>query len=108
MLLRLMLHDHDVWYYVKGKENFYFAHESFRTLYLLAQSYFSTHDVYAANEFFDYIDDEKLQRLMIDLEEIEANDEVSMAAVDDYINDCPEDTVEAVDSEKESPIKRSN
>lgn len=86
MLLRLMLHDRDVWYYVKGKENFYFAHESFQTLYLLAQSYFTKHDVYAANEFFDYLEDDKLQRLMIDLEEIEASDEVSMDAVDDYLN----------------------
>lgn len=108
MLLRLMLHDHDVWYYVKGKENFYFAHESFQTLYLLAQSYFSTHDVYAANEFFDYIDDEKLQRLMIDLEEIEANDEVSMAAVDDYINVIVQKTpLKQLISEKKAQLKEA-
>lgn len=85
MLLRQMLHDHDVWLHVQAVDNFNFIHEQYQTLYLLAASYFDTHASYSSAEFIDYIDDEQLQRLLVDIELSQANDDMNMNAINDYL-----------------------
>ncbi|WP_041095308.1 DNA primase [Paucilactobacillus hokkaidonensis] len=85
MLLRQMLHDHDVWLHVQSVDNFSFIHEKYQTLYLLAASYFDTHDTYSSAEFIDYIGDEQLQRLLVDIELSQANDNMNLDAINDYL-----------------------
>lgn len=85
MLLRQMLHDHDVWLHVQSVDNFNFIHEQYQTLFLLAASYFDTHTRYSSSEFIDYIDDERLQRLLVDIELSQANDEMNLNAINDYL-----------------------
>lgn len=85
MLLRQMLHDHDVWLHVQSVDNFSFIHEQYQTLYLLAASYFDTHPSYSSSEFIDYIDDDRLQRLLVEIELSQANDEMNLNAINDYL-----------------------
>lgn len=85
MLLRQMLHDHGTWVHVQNIDNFAFVHEDYQTLYLLAASYFETHQEYSTAEFVDYVKDDRLQQLLVEIELAQATDTVNMDAINDYV-----------------------
>lgn len=85
MLLRQMLHDHGIWVHVQNIDNFAFVHETYQTLYLLAASYFETHSEYLASEFVDYVKDDRLQQLLVEVELIQTDESANIDAVNDYI-----------------------
>ncbi|MFC6253435.1 DNA primase [Secundilactobacillus hailunensis] len=84
-LLYRMLHDHDVWLRVTGLPNFSFADDDYQLVYTLAQGYFETHQSYAPAQFVDFIHDDHLQNLVIDIESMQLNETTSEGEIDDYI-----------------------
>lgn len=86
MLLKHMLHDHDVWIHTQSIDGFCFVHEQYQTLYLVAGSYFDTHEEYDAAEFLDFIDDEALRNLLTDIEMMDSVDTANFDAINDYID----------------------
>lgn len=83
-LLKAMLNDHDVWLHVQSVDGFSFAHEQYQTLYLLAGSYFAEHQTYQVAEFSDFIDDEQLRQLLIEIDLMDGTSQFSLEAA----NDC--------------------
>jgi DNA primase len=71
--------------HVQNIDNFAFVHETYQTLYLLAASYFETHSEYLASEFVDYVKDDRLQQLLVEVELIQTDESANIDAVNDYI-----------------------
>ncbi|GAX00094.1 DNA primase [Secundilactobacillus mixtipabuli] len=84
-LLYRMLHDHDVWLRVTGLPQFNFVDDDYQLVYTLAQGYFETHQSYAPAQFVDFIHDDHLQNLVIDIESMQLNESTSEGEIDDYI-----------------------
>ncbi|WP_203648345.1 DNA primase [Secundilactobacillus yichangensis] len=84
-LLYRMLHDHDVWLRVTGIPQFSFVDDDYQLVYTLAQGYFETHQSYAPAQFVDFIHDDHLQNLVIDIESMQLNESTSEGEIDDYI-----------------------
>src|SRR5699024_5453403 len=61
-------------------------HDDYQIIYTLAQGYFQTHQVYQTAQFTDFIQEDRLQQLVIDLE---TTTTMSAAAtpreIDDYL-----------------------
>lgn len=108
MLLRQMLHDHGVWVHVQSIDNFNFVHEEYQTLYLLAASYFETHSDYNASEFVDYVDDDQLQQLLVEIELLQADDLINLDAVNDYVRIIMDATpIQQQISDKEAQLREA-
>lgn len=86
MLLYRMLHDHDVWIKIMGIDGFNFVHEPYQMLFLLAQGYFTEHDEFEISAFTDFIKEDNLQKLMIDIEVTNILGTSSTKEIDDYVN----------------------
>lgn len=84
-LLYRMLHDHDVWLRVTGIPQFNFVDDDYQLVYTLAQGYFESHQSYAPAQFVDFIHDDHLQNLVIDIESMQLNESTSEGEIDDYI-----------------------
>ncbi|NLR19589.1 DNA primase [Lactobacillus sp. LC28-10] len=84
-LLYRMFHDHDVWLRVTGLPQFNFVDDDYQLVYTLAQGYFETHQSYAPAQFVDFIHDDHLQNLVIDIESMQLNESTSEGEIDDYI-----------------------
>ncbi|WP_089121095.1 DNA primase [Secundilactobacillus pentosiphilus] len=84
-LLYRMLHDHDVWLRVTGIPQFSFADDDYQLVYTLAQGYFETHQSYAPAQFVDFIHNDHLQNLVIDIESMQLNESTSEGEIDDYV-----------------------
>ncbi len=84
-LLYRMLHDHDVWLRVTGIAQFNFVDDDYQLVYTLAQGYFETHQSYAPAQFVDFIHDDHLQNLVIDIESMQLSESTSEGEIDDYI-----------------------
>ena len=67
-LLYRCLHDRNVWAKVTSIADFSFVHDDYQIIYTLAQGYFQTHQVYQTAQFTDFIQEDRLQQLVIDLE----------------------------------------
>lgn len=67
-LLFRLLHDRNVWAQVNALPDFSFVHDDYQMIYTLAQGYFQTHQTYASAQFTDFIQEERLQQLVIELE----------------------------------------
>ncbi|UIF29911.1 DNA primase [Levilactobacillus brevis] len=85
-LLYRCLHDRNVWAKLTGIADFSFVHDDYQIIYTLAQGYFQTHQVYQTAQFTDFIQEDRLQQLVIDLE---TTTTMSAAAtpreIDDYL-----------------------
>ncbi|MCL0318196.1 DNA primase [Apilactobacillus xinyiensis] len=86
MLLYRMLHDHNIWIQIMGIDGFNFVHEKYQMLFLLAQGYFAEHDEFNISEFTDFIKEDNLQKLMIDIEVSNVLGTSSVKEIDDYVN----------------------
>lgn len=84
-LLYRMLHDHDVWLRVTGIPKFSFVNDDYQLVYTLAQGYFETHQDYAPAQFVDFIHDDHLQNLVIDIESMQLSESTNEGEIDDYI-----------------------
>ncbi|MTV81224.1 DNA primase [Secundilactobacillus folii] len=84
-LLFRMLHDRDVWLRVTGTPNFSFVDDDYQLIFTLAQGYFETHQEYAPAQFIDFIRDDHLQRLVVELESLQLSDSIGEGEIDDYI-----------------------
>ena len=60
--------------------------DDFQLLYTLAQGYMATHDEYKSAEFQDFIKEEKLQNMLINIEMLPLSDAPNKEEVDDYVN----------------------
>lgn len=85
-LLALALNNHDVWLRLEAKTDFYFRDEQYQTVYMLAAGYLENHSSYNPADFMDYLKEPNLQSIVANLESIDMNEDISMDAVDDYIN----------------------
>ncbi|KRN18548.1 DNA primase [Secundilactobacillus similis DSM 23365 = JCM 2765] len=92
-LLFRMLHERDVWLRVTGVAGFSFVHDDYQLIYTMAQGYFETHQDYAPAQFIDYLQDDHLQNLLIELESMQLSDTAVDTEIDDYLqvimNDAP-------------------
>lgn len=92
-LLFRMLHERDVWLRVTGVAGFSFVHDDYQLIYTMAQGYFETHQDYAPAQFSDYLQDDHLQNLLIELESMQLSDTAVDTEIDDYLqvimNDAP-------------------
>lgn len=92
-LLFRMLHERDVWLQVTGVTGFSFVHDDYQLIYTMAQGYFETHQDYAPAQFIDYLQDDHLQNLLIELESMQLSDTAVDTEIDDYLrvimNDAP-------------------
>ncbi|KRK98135.1 DNA primase [Secundilactobacillus odoratitofui DSM 19909 = JCM 15043] len=84
-LLFRMLHDHDIWLQVTSMPEFKFHDEGYQRIYLLAQTYFETHQTYSPAQFSDSVPDNQLQNLVIELETLSLNEVTADGEVEDYL-----------------------
>lgn len=86
LLLYRLLHDRNVWARVSEVPNFCFVHDDYQVIYTLAQGYFQTHQVYQSAQFTDFIQEERLQQLVIELETTISLAAVTPREIDDYLS----------------------
>lgn len=67
-LLTWMLHDRYIWQLVTSSVDFHFNDLTHETIFILAQAYWSTHEVYDLGEFFNYVTDPKVAGVLSELE----------------------------------------
>lgn len=84
-LLYRLLHDRNVWARVSSVPDFCFVHDDYQVIYTLAQGYFQTHQVYQSAQFTDFIQEDRLQQLVIDLETMNMTVAVTEREIDDYL-----------------------
>lgn len=85
-LLNRILMSQELWQRLMSVDGFAFVDVDYQLLYNLAQEYMATHDEYNSAEFQDFIKEEKLRKLLIDIEMLQINDSPSVDEVDDYVN----------------------
>lgn len=90
-LLYRMLHEHSVWLWVTGQPGFSFVHEDYQLIFMLAQGYFQTHQAYSPAQFVDFIQDDHLQNLVIELENMQVSDASSEDEISDYFHVISDD-----------------
>ena len=76
----------EMWQHLMSKDGFSFVDDDFQLLYTLAQGYMATHDEYKSAEFQDFIKEEKLQNMLINIEMLPLSDAPNKEEVDDYVN----------------------
>ena len=79
-----MLHDHDVWLRVTGQPKFSFVDDDYQLVYTWLRVLWD-HQSYAPAQFVDFIQDDHLQNLVIDIESMQLNESTSEGEIDDYI-----------------------
>ncbi len=84
LLLYRILHDHSTWLKIANIPDFSFVHESYQTLYLLAQGFFNQHKKYDSAAFLDFVQESGLQDIIVGLEMNNFNEQAS----DQELNDC--------------------
>lgn len=84
LLLYRMLHERDVWFKVRELEDFNFIHQSYQTLYLLAEEYFNHDEEFDDAKFLEMISDDQLHSLATEL----LMEEYQGMATDQEIEDC--------------------
>ncbi|GEO68414.1 DNA primase [Levilactobacillus acidifarinae] len=84
-LLYWLLHDRNVWAKVSQVPDFCFVHDDYQVIYTLAQGYFQTHQAYQSAQFTDFIQEERLQQLVIELESTISLAAVTPREIDDYL-----------------------
>lgn len=85
-LLNRILMSQELWQRLMSVDGFAFVDVDYQLLYNLAQEYMATHDEYNSAEFQDFIKEEKLRKLLIDIEMLQINGSPSVDEVDDYVN----------------------
>lgn len=86
ILLRYMLHDPNVWSYVRAQDGFHFVHEKYESLYMVASSYFSEYGDYTTARFLDYLADyPDLRTTLSQVEQLTVNPDVDMQVIDDCL-----------------------
>ncbi|WP_225362916.1 DNA primase [Apilactobacillus quenuiae] len=85
-LLNRILNDHEMWLRLLGKDGFCFADEKYQLIYILAQEYFRNHSEYKADAFQDFVKEEDLQQLLINVDLIDLSGEPTNSEIDDYVN----------------------
>lgn len=85
-LLNWMLHDRYVWQTVTSNPEFHFTKLAHETLFILAQAYWTTHTEYDLGEFFDYINEPNLARVLSDIENDDMISKPSMPMVNDLVD----------------------
>ena len=83
-LLYRLLHDRNVWAKISSIADFSFVHDDYQMIYTLAQGYFQTHQTYQTAQFTDFIQEDRLQQLVIDLETA-TYAAVTPREIDDYL-----------------------
>ncbi|MFC6288697.1 DNA primase [Levilactobacillus angrenensis] len=83
-LLFRLLHDRNVWAKVTSMADFSFVHDDYQVIYTLAQGYFQTHQTYRTAQFTDFIKEDRLQQIVIDLETA-TYAAVTPREIDDYL-----------------------
>ncbi|MFC6260286.1 DNA primase [Levilactobacillus fujinensis] len=83
-LLYRLLHDRNVWAQVTAMPDFSFVHDDYQIIYTLAQGYFQTHQTYQTAQFTDFIQEDRLQQLVITLE-TKSYAAVTPREIDDYL-----------------------
>lgn len=93
-LLYHLLHDRNVWAKVSSVADFCFVHDDYQVIYTLAQGYFQTHQTYQTAQFTDFIQEDRLQQLVIELETT-THAAATPREIDDYLavimNEAPVD-----------------
>ena len=84
LLLHRMLTDQSVWLHVTANQDFNFVHDQYQTLFLMAQGFKQTHAELQIAAFLDYVNDDELQRTLIEITE---QPSVTRDDMDD-VNDC--------------------
>lgn len=84
-LLYWLLHDRNVWARVAQVADFSFVHDDYQVIYTLAQGYFQTHETYQSAQFTDFIQEERLQQLVIELESTISLAAVTPREIEDYL-----------------------
>ncbi|WP_241772187.1 DNA primase [Apilactobacillus kunkeei] len=85
-LFNRILMSREMWQHLMSKDGFSFVDDDFQLLYTLAQGYMATHDEYKSAEFQDFIKEEKLQNMLINIEMLPLSDAPNKEEVDDYVN----------------------
>ncbi|GAJ25495.1 DNA primase [Liquorilactobacillus sucicola DSM 21376 = JCM 15457] len=86
LLLYRLLHDHNVWLKVREISNFSFVHDPYQTIYLIAEGYFNVYSEYDTARFLDYLEDESLRQLLIELAMSVYAEDTSEEEVDDCVD----------------------
>ncbi|TPR14087.1 DNA primase [Apilactobacillus timberlakei] len=85
-LLNRILNNHEMWLRIMGKEGFCFVDDKYQLIYILAQEYFKNHAEYKADAFQDFVKEEDLQQLLINIDLIDLSGEPTNLEIDDYVN----------------------
>ncbi|KRM96365.1 DNA primase [Liquorilactobacillus aquaticus DSM 21051] len=86
LLLYRLLHDHSVWLKLREISGFTFVHDVYQTIYMIAEGYFNAYDEYDTARFLDYLEDEALRQILIELALGAYAKETSEEEVDDCID----------------------
>ncbi|KRL01251.1 DNA primase [Liquorilactobacillus capillatus] len=84
LLLYRLLHDHSTWLKVKELEDFSFVHDMYQTIYIIAEGYFKVYNKYETARFLDYLEDDGLRQLVIEI----ALSVYAEGTNEEEINDC--------------------
>lgn len=86
LLLYRALHDSSVWLQLTSMPQFSFVHEKYQALYVLAGGYFNLYQRYSIASFVDYIQDDGLKQVALDLDMASYNPQTSENEVEDCID----------------------
>ncbi|UQS85439.1 DNA primase [Apilactobacillus apisilvae] len=85
-LLNRVLNNHEMWLRLMSKDGFCFVNDKYQLIYILAQAYFKDHDEYRANVFQDFVKEDDLQQLLINIDVMDLSGEATNSEIDDYVN----------------------
>ena len=84
LLLYRLLHDHSVWLKLREIKDFSFVHDMYQTIYIIAEGYFNAYNEYDTARFLDYLEDEALRQILIEL----ALGAYAKDASEEEVDDC--------------------
>ena len=99
-LLYRLMNEQAVRNYLSQQADFSFAHVHYQELYLLLDSYMSVHTSFVLADFLDYLKEEKIKKLAIDISYQIISEESSEREITDVLQVIANSTIEDLIQEK--------
>ncbi len=85
LLVYRLLNERRVHTILQNKQDFSFVHDAYQELYLHLTDYISMHDSVEIADFLDYLQEDRLKQLIIDINYMDISEESSSQEIDDCL-----------------------
>ena len=99
-LLYRLMNEQGTRNFIQQQNDFNFAHVEYQELYLLLDSYMSIHNDFSIADFLDFLKEERLKRLAIDISYLVISEESSEREINDVIQVIASSSIEDQITEK--------